>query len=262
MQTTTQWQGPMRVLPKTVSDRYLRAANLRLFKPRGLSVRLCTTTAMLQLVANGQNGASSPPISNVQMLAKAGKIGGLVLGVPFSGLIINTLVGVSQSATSGSGNGVSDPRLKLVEGYTLPLDLNVPPPYKAQEVTQTLRSWGVQFNQFADRRRGLQTVPQMSMQSLGSRRDRKDDRRDARKEEKRAEKAQKEARKQERGGLLSSLLTPQTASDRRGANSYSNAYSATPPATEQFLWIVLMPSRKGDLFYLPDVGPLLMHDQS
>lgn len=75
----------MRTLSKTITDRYLRAANLRLFKPRGLSVRICTAAAMHHLVRRGgpqwgggrREGGGGFLGRSIGMLAGAGEERGL-----------------------------------------------------------------------------------------------------------------------------------------------------------------------------------------
>ncbi|KAJ6576167.1 hypothetical protein DFH09DRAFT_1311601 [Mycena vulgaris] len=62
-------KGSARVLSKTLTDRYLRAANLRLFRPRKLSVRLCTTAAMQRLVMRRPVARSPGAYSTQQRVA-------------------------------------------------------------------------------------------------------------------------------------------------------------------------------------------------
>jgi len=237
-------QTGMRVLSKTLTDRYLRAANLRLFKPRGLSVRLCTTAAMLHLVANAENRKAKS--KNREKLDKAGRaVGGVLLKLPLpiTSRIVRAIADpapkISPSAV-GTKNAVILRRLAVVEGYALPLDLNVPPPDKAQGVMDTMSSWGVKFDEFmvgrrnnkAEESRRALAAPQSSQfdgMNLGMRRDRRAQRR--------------EGRRQQRGGLVTGLVgLKETKLERKVAN----ADLAEHWATDQVLWIVVMSADKDD----------------
>ncbi|KAJ6526719.1 hypothetical protein B0H19DRAFT_900507, partial [Mycena capillaripes] len=134
-------QTSMHVLSKTLTDRYLRAANLRLFKPKGLVVRICTTAAMQHLVMRTGNGA------DLSTLEKMGRGVGTVLINPPK----------IQASTSGVGDGQKMPlttqrRLASLEGFALPLNFDVPPPAKAQGVKDTMGSWGVKFDAWRTQR--------------------------------------------------------------------------------------------------------------
>ncbi|KAJ7021599.1 hypothetical protein C8F04DRAFT_1140307 [Mycena alexandri] len=128
----------MHILSKTLTDRYLRAANVRLFKPRGLAVRLCTTAAMQHLVMRTGNGAGPSTMTKI----------GRGVGTPPK----------VHASISDVGDGRKMPlatqrRLASLEGYALHLQLDVPPPAKAQGVMDTMGSWGVAFDQWRDGRK-------------------------------------------------------------------------------------------------------------
>jgi hypothetical protein len=267
MQTAAQ--TGMHVLSKTLTDRYLRAANLRLFKPKGLVVRLCTTAAMQHLVMRTGTGAGP------STLDKIGRGIGTVLvhaPIPFTSRIVRAIADKPpkvHASISAVGDGQKMPlatqrRLASLEGYALPLHLDVPPPAKAQGVMDTMGSWGVAFdewrtgrkqNKIEQRRRELERVEQQ-LQRLGinphggppqpgyggagpsqgmsygetyvmGRRERKDLRRAARR-----------ARKRERGpGLIGSLIGPKESRlERRVANSDLLEHWAS----ESGLWVVIM----------------------
>ncbi|KAF8171961.1 hypothetical protein K438DRAFT_1981774 [Mycena galopus ATCC 62051] len=170
MQTAAQ--TGMHVLSKTLTDRYLRAANLRLFKPKGLVVRLCTTAAMQHLVM--RNGTGAGPST----MDKIGRGVGTVLlhaPIPFTSRIVRAVADRPPkipASIGGVGDGQKMPlatqrRLASLEGYALPLNLNVPPPAKAQGVMDRMGSWGVEFdawrtgrsqNKVEQRRRELERV--------------------------------------------------------------------------------------------------------
>ncbi len=67
----------MHVMSKTLSDRYLRAANERIFAPLGLRVRLCKTPALRKLVEHPEMGKEEP-----SKLKKFGQSAGNVILAP------------------------------------------------------------------------------------------------------------------------------------------------------------------------------------
>ncbi|KAJ7816975.1 hypothetical protein B0H14DRAFT_2374294 [Mycena olivaceomarginata] len=248
MQTAAQ--TGMHVLSKTLTDRYLRAANLRLFKPKGLVVRLCTTAAMQHLVMHKGTGAGPSTMD------KIGRGVGTVLlhaPLPFSSRIVRAIADKPpkvHASISGVGDGQRMPlatqrRLASLEGYTLPLHLDVPPPAKAHGVMDTMGSWGVAFdswktgrkqNRVEQRRRQLERQQQQPPVGYGemylmSRRERKRERKNLRK-------AAKRARKRERGpGLIGSLIGPkETKLERRVANADLEEHWAS----DKVLWVVIM----------------------
>ncbi|KAJ6477860.1 hypothetical protein C8R47DRAFT_1198686 [Mycena vitilis] len=143
-------EAGMYVLSNTLSDRYLRAANLRLFQPKGLAVRICTTAAMQHLVMRTGSGAG-PTI-----LDKIGRgVGSALLRapipLPYTSRIVRAIADKPpkvQASISGIGDGRTMPlstqrRLAALEGYALTLHLDVPPPAKVKGVMEAMRAWGV-----------------------------------------------------------------------------------------------------------------------
>ncbi|KAJ6471195.1 hypothetical protein DFH09DRAFT_954494 [Mycena vulgaris] len=253
MQTAAQ--TGMHILSKTLTDRYLRAANLRLFKPKGLSVRLCTTAAMQHLVMRTGNGGGP------STLDKIGRGVGTVLlhvPLPFSSRIVRAIADKPpkvHASISDIGDGKQMPlatqrRLASLHGYALPLQLDVPPPAKAHGVMDTMGSWGVAFDSWRtgrkqtkveQRRRELARIEEQ-LQRLGQpglydhttpqsyvmgRRERKDLRRAARR-----------SRKRERGGgLISGLIGPKEGKlERRVANADLLEHWES----DKVLWVVIM----------------------
>ncbi|KAJ3996000.1 hypothetical protein F5050DRAFT_1762764 [Lentinula boryana] len=164
------------VLSKTLTDRYLRAANLNLFKPRGLSVRLCTTPAMLALLTSSESKARSK-------LNKFGRgVGSVLLKLPIPVInpIASTIIHAIAdkppviSPSGGEGDPIYDPvlrrRVGMTEGLSLPLNMDgLPPPLKPDGVIDTMASWGVRFDtareKFSEknierRRRALESIKQ------------------------------------------------------------------------------------------------------
>ncbi|KAJ3785155.1 hypothetical protein GGU10DRAFT_434731 [Lentinula aff. detonsa] len=168
------------VLSKTLTDRYLRAANLNLFKPRGLSVRICTTAAMLALLTSSESNARSK-------LDKFGRGVGSVLlrlPVPIVNPIASTIIHAisnkppSISPSGREGEPINNPVLKrrvaMTEGIALPLNMDgLPPPSKPEGVMDTMASWSVKFNTATEkysersterRRRAFESIKQAGLE--------------------------------------------------------------------------------------------------
>ncbi|KAJ7778079.1 hypothetical protein B0H16DRAFT_1878817 [Mycena metata] len=152
-------QASMRVLSKTLTDRYLRAANLRLFKPRGLSVRICTAAAMQHLVMH------TPISAAPSKLKRFGRgVGSVLLRVPLPAVnaVVHAVADKPPKVAAmdpALNNGQSKKllatrrRVAALEGYALPLDFDMPKPAKAQGVMDTMASWGVRFDSWTDARK-------------------------------------------------------------------------------------------------------------
>ncbi|KAJ7741956.1 hypothetical protein DFH07DRAFT_837059 [Mycena maculata] len=150
-------QVGMRVLSKTLTDRYLRAANLRLFKPRGLSVRICTAAAMQHLVMH------TPITEGPSKLTRFGRgVGSLLLRIPLpiTSVLVHAVADAPPKVPAMGPDSyrskkllATQRRVAALEGYALPLDFDVPKPVKAQGVMDTMASWGVKFDSWKDGRR-------------------------------------------------------------------------------------------------------------
>ncbi|KAF8825997.1 hypothetical protein F5879DRAFT_923037 [Lentinula edodes] len=165
---TTSAQVGMRVLSKTLTDRYLRAANLNIFKPRGLSVRLCTTPAMLRLVAPPGSHSTDDESKTRATINKIGRgVGTIFLKVPLpiigpiAARVIHSLADKPPpiAPTGYPGDPVNSPvlmrRLALLEhtfpGATLPvLTQGLPPPAKPDGVMEMINSWGLKFDEMRE----------------------------------------------------------------------------------------------------------------
>ncbi|KAK7442472.1 hypothetical protein VKT23_016069 [Stygiomarasmius scandens] len=160
----TAAQTGMRVLSKTLTDRYLRAANQRLFKPRGLSVRLCTTPAMLALIA-GDTSKKSGKGKAKDTLDKVGRGVGSVLlhaPLPFASRIVRAIADKPPIITPMPGepteNVVLRRRLAMVSApgpeLAMPLRLEgLPPPAKPQGIMEMVNQWGLMFDTRKDTRK-------------------------------------------------------------------------------------------------------------
>lgn len=81
-------QAAMRVISKTLTDKYLKRANDKIFAPRGLRVRLMKTEALHFLVQNSGNKSQEGKFKSYGKLAlKTAEAIGLHL--PITGRIIN-----------------------------------------------------------------------------------------------------------------------------------------------------------------------------
>ncbi|KAJ6551528.1 hypothetical protein B0H19DRAFT_1378246 [Mycena capillaripes] len=150
-------QVGMRVLSKTLTDRYLRAANLRLFKPRGLSVRICTTAAMQHLVMG--TPIAAPP----SKITRVGRGVGTVLmrvPIPLASVLVHaiadkppTVRAMDPASFRSKKLLAAQRRAAMLEGYALPLDFDMPKPAKAEGVMDTMSSWGVKFDSWRDGRK-------------------------------------------------------------------------------------------------------------
>ncbi|KAJ6627981.1 hypothetical protein B0H10DRAFT_1778890 [Mycena sp. CBHHK59/15] len=147
----------MRILSKTLTDRYLRAANLRLFKPRGLSVRICTTAAMQHLVMNTPIGA---PPSKMKSFGRGVGTVLMKIPLPITSVLVHAVADKPPKVAAMDPNAYANNpkllatqrRVAALEGHALPLDFNMPKPAKAEGVMDTMSSWGVKFDSWLDGR--------------------------------------------------------------------------------------------------------------
>ncbi|KIY51208.1 hypothetical protein FISHEDRAFT_37544 [Fistulina hepatica ATCC 64428] len=133
----------MAVLSKTLTDRYLRAANLNLFHPHGLSARLVTTPALRHLL-QGTELETPSKTKNTLKRVRLG-VGGILLRLPVTGQIMRSVAG--QPPRLGSQGTVLQRRLDLFEGYALPVNLNVPSPQPPTKAMDHIQEWSIKFDQ-------------------------------------------------------------------------------------------------------------------
>ncbi|KAJ6478732.1 hypothetical protein C8R47DRAFT_983950 [Mycena vitilis] len=146
----------MRVLSKTLTDRYLRAANLRLFKPRGLSVRICTTAAVQHLIVGTP---IAPPPSKITRVGRGVGTVLMKVPIPLASLLVHAVadkpptVGAMDPASRQSKKLLAaQRRAAMLQGYALPLDFDMPKPVKPEGMLDTVASWGVRFDSWRDGR--------------------------------------------------------------------------------------------------------------
>ncbi|KAL1762459.1 hypothetical protein FB107DRAFT_198866 [Schizophyllum commune] len=133
----------MFALSKSLTDRYLGAANDRIFRPRGLVARICTTAATQRLL-----GLSNVPEEEggwKGALNSVGReVGKLVLKTEPSMPDGNLDAGASEEDKTKRR---IMRRLEALEGAALPVSLNVPPPAKVEGFANKMQAHGVKFDE-------------------------------------------------------------------------------------------------------------------
>ncbi|THU98669.1 hypothetical protein K435DRAFT_837982 [Dendrothele bispora CBS 962.96] len=179
----------IKVLSKTISDRYLRTANLNLFHPRGLSVRLCTTPAMLMLIQSSNSNSGDKKKGKTK--AKLNKIGRGVgsallnspIPIPLAGPIVRAIADKPVPIPPGetAEGAVLRRRLTVVQdpGLALPLQFEgMPPPLKPKGVMDRMSELGVKAGNWKEtrkerrneeRRRMLKRLDEEVLENGGSR---------------------------------------------------------------------------------------------
>ncbi|KAI5835480.1 hypothetical protein K523DRAFT_291399 [Schizophyllum commune Tattone D] len=183
-------QAGMRILSKTLTDRYLRAANLRVFRPRGLAARICTTDAMMLLLGMDPNASTS-------------SLSTLVSPQPVSRT--STSRGVTQVKVDYTMAGIQR-RLSMLGNAALPVSFDVPPPAKSKGAMDTMQAWGVKFDEMAAARQERKRIRQQEKRARKldkragkqERREEKDASKYERKAEKQMEKKEKRAEKHDK----------------------------------------------------------------
>ncbi|KAK0455478.1 uncharacterized protein EV420DRAFT_1749275 [Desarmillaria tabescens] len=228
----TAAQTGMHVLSKTLTDRYLRAANQRLFKPRGLSVRLCTTNAMMRLISG--EGEEAPKISTMNKIGRTVGTVLLSLPIPFSSRIVRLIADKPEKIAPSEGpnkNLVLQRRLQLVEGLALPLELdNIPPPEKPEGMMDKMNAYGVRFDKYRNNRKEKKNETRRRelarLEAGGS---------DLSRRERLRRMGMERSRR--RNGLISGILGPkETKLERRVANADLLEYWST----DKIIWVVIM----------------------
>ncbi|KAJ3873964.1 hypothetical protein F5051DRAFT_417990 [Lentinula edodes] len=130
-----------RCLARSLTDHYLRTANINIFKPRKLVARICTTSALLILTAKAEKPDDT--------MKKVGR-GALAVArhMPITGLIVRQ---VSKSKSNENKKQKDEDmyqpigrrRLSLIEGRALPLSTGGSPPHATHGVMQTMARYGV-----------------------------------------------------------------------------------------------------------------------
>ncbi|KAI5828730.1 hypothetical protein K523DRAFT_276169 [Schizophyllum commune Tattone D] len=163
----------MKVISKTLTDRYMRAANLRIFRPRGLAARICTTAGAMTLIGVDPNG-----VGPKNALHKIGRGVGKVLmkvPLPMAGRLVHAVAGSGSGKGSPAGSVESlnlaaadakgwemhvlvQRRLEGLGDAVLPVSMDMPAPAKAKGAMETMQSWGVKFDEGQAKRRERRRV--------------------------------------------------------------------------------------------------------
>ncbi|THU98399.1 hypothetical protein K435DRAFT_856745 [Dendrothele bispora CBS 962.96] len=144
----------IKVLSKTISDRYLRTANLNLFDPCGLSIRLCTTPAKLMLIqSSNSNSGDKKKGKTKAKLNKFGRgVGSALLNspipIPLAGPIVRAIADKPVPIPPGENaeGAVLRRRLTVDQelGLALPLQFEgMTPPLKPKGVMDRMSQLGV-----------------------------------------------------------------------------------------------------------------------
>lgn len=142
-----------RVLSKTLTDRYLRTSNERLFNPRGPLVRLYTTKALQHLLDGTNSDNKSKTKRRMQNVGRGVGKALLKAPLPISGMIIRAVADKpptirATSDTNDQRHSVTRRRLAIFDGKILPMVLNMPDPAPPKGVGQNIQTWGVRFDKW------------------------------------------------------------------------------------------------------------------
>ncbi|KLO05944.1 hypothetical protein SCHPADRAFT_861819 [Schizopora paradoxa] len=137
-------QVGMHVLSKTLSDRYLRAANERIFAPHGLRVRLIKTPALRALV--GHPEADKPAPSKLKQFGQTA--GDVVLRLPLPLPFVKRGIRALMDKPPPIDPRMTDPlarRLMVMQGFILPVAHGpaIPPPVKPDGVLDKMNGYVV-----------------------------------------------------------------------------------------------------------------------
>ncbi|KLO14088.1 hypothetical protein SCHPADRAFT_996883 [Schizopora paradoxa] len=158
-------QVGMHVMSKTLSDRYLRAANERMFAPLGLRVRLCKTSALRTLVDHPEAGKPEPT-----KLKKVGQTAGdIILRLPLP--IVKTIVRFVMDKPPPIDPRITDPltrRLMVMQGYILPVlhGPALPPPSNPSNVLDKMNGFAILAGMPVTREGGLTRKDYRTMEEV------------------------------------------------------------------------------------------------
>ncbi|KAI5898682.1 uncharacterized protein SCHCODRAFT_02663556 [Schizophyllum commune H4-8] len=211
----------MFALSKSLTDRYLGAANDRIFRPRELVARICTTAATQKLL-----GLSNVPEEE----------GGWKGALNSVGREVGKLV-LKPSMPDDPNAGATEEdktkrritrRLEALEGAALPVSLDVPPPAKVEGFANKMQAHGVKFDEGVakdkEKRRAarLKTLAEVE-----------------------AKLAELEAKDQSKAGFVDHLAAKR-AKDQRELlqRRIANAQLREKWETDEVLWLVIVDAAK------------------
>jgi len=134
----------MHVLSKTLSDRYLRAANERIFAPLGLRARLVKTSA-LRVLVNHPDAMKAEP-SKLKRFGRA--TGDVVLRLPIPFPVVRSVIRSMMDKVPEIDPRMTDPlarRLMTMHGYILPVEYGpaIPPLAKPDKILDKMNGFAV-----------------------------------------------------------------------------------------------------------------------
>ncbi len=137
-------QVGMHILSKTLSDRYLRAANDKIFAPLGLRARLCKMPALRALVDHPDVGISQP--SKLKQFGQTA--GDVALRLPIPIPFVKKGIRFLMDKGPAIDPRLTDPlarRLMVLDGYILPVAYGyaIPPPAKPDGVLDKMNGFVV-----------------------------------------------------------------------------------------------------------------------
>ncbi|KAL1667678.1 hypothetical protein GGF50DRAFT_124650 [Schizophyllum commune] len=211
----------MFALSKSLTDRYLGAANDRIFRPRGLVARICTTAATQRLL-----GLSTVPEEE----------GGWKGALNAVGREVGKLV-LKPSMPEDLDAGASEEdktkrrimrRLEALGGAALPVSLDVPPPAKVEGFANKMQVHGVKFDEGVAKDKEKRRAARLK--TLG---------------EVEAKLAELEAKDSSKAGFFD-RLTAKRAKDRRELlqRRLANAQLREKWETDEVVWLVIVDAAK------------------
>ncbi|KAL1715459.1 hypothetical protein EV715DRAFT_207330 [Schizophyllum commune] len=217
----------MFALSKTLTDRYLGAANDRIFRPRGLVARICTTAATQKLL-----GLSNVPEEEGGWKGALNSVGREVGKLVLKPSMPDGNLDAGASEEDKTKRRITR-RLEALEGAALPVSLDVPPPAKVEGFANKMQAHGVKFDEGVakdkEKRRAarLKTLAEVE-----------------------AKLAELEAKDSSKVGFLDRLAAKR-AKDRRELlqRRIANAQLREKWETDEVLWLVIVDAAKDqDIF--------------
>lgn len=143
-------QTTVRVVSKTLTDRYLRQANEQYFAPRGLRIRLCRTASMRLLLGMDPIETPSKAMETAKAIGRG--VESVALHLPVIKNIITRSLPASTAIDERAESDFASRRVATTQGYSLPLDFNVPPPTMPTGASNNDYALGIKLRQWQDAR--------------------------------------------------------------------------------------------------------------
>ncbi|KAI5835477.1 hypothetical protein K523DRAFT_291390 [Schizophyllum commune Tattone D] len=211
----------MFALSKSLTDRYLSAANDRIFRPRGLVARICTTAATQRLLG----------LSNVQEEEEGWKGALNSVGREVGKLVLKPSMPEDLDAGASEEDKTKrriKRRLEALEGAALPVSLDVPPPAKVEGFANKMQVHGVKFDEGVAKDKEKRRAARLNTLA-----------------EVEAKLAELEAKDSSKAGFFDRLAAKR-AKDRRELlqRRIANAQLREKWETDEVLWLVIVDAAK------------------